>query len=101
MACMGETPSAQPAGGGSSSSAPTISMTPVEPALLPQFPHSQHMADGPGRGNQTSPDPSTKGATTREVPVTTVTMPSIMVSIIEVTEVPGGKTLRGAASWVE
>eukprot|EP00904_Undaria_pinnatifida_P004270 jgi/Undpi1/13844/HiC_scaffold_9.g03495.m1 len=50
LACMGETSSAPPVGGGSSSS-PTISMTPVGPAHPPQFSHPQHRTDGPGRGS--------------------------------------------------
>ena len=51
LACMEETPSAPPVGGGKSSPAPIISMTPVGPAPTPQFPPPQHRADGPGRGN--------------------------------------------------
>ena len=49
LACMGETPSAPPAGGGSS--APTVSMTPVGPGRPPQFPPPQHQTDDPERRN--------------------------------------------------
>ena len=61
LACMGETPSAPPAGGGSSSSAPTVSMTPVGPAHSPQFPPPQHMADDPGRVNVNFSGPEHEG----------------------------------------
>ena len=48
----------------------------------------------------TSPDQGTSGATTAEVPVTSVTMPSIMDSTIKAIEVPGDKVSRGAKSGV-
>ena len=100
LACMGEAPSAPLAGGGLSSSAPTIYMTPVGPAPPPQIPlHSTWRITRKGE-KQTSPDRGTRGATTAEVPVTTVTMPRTIVNIIRASEVPGGKALRGAKSWV-
>ena len=101
LACMGETPSAPSVAGGSSSSATTVSMTPVGPAHPPRFPPPQQMADDQEGSMQTSPGPGMKGLTTTKVPVTTVTMPRIVVSIIKVTEVPGGKVVKGATSWLE